>query len=141
MISYSARFQMHTTSYVCFEGTFNWLQIFKRPPPKGHGVCIWPECLLHLAPLFRLCKQCWQVRNTVIFYIKNGYCHAPIGWRLDQWTVQTPSLGVRDAHCTILGAVGCFYPDIHDDWVGGLASAMVQTPWTVPSGFLPHTIS
>ncbi len=80
---------------------------------------------------FRPCKQCWRVRNTVIFYIKNGYCHAPIGWPWDQWTVQTPSLGVREPSCTIPGAVECFYPDIHGARVGGLVSAMVETPWTV----------
>ncbi len=106
---------------------------FKFSKTPSQGLCIWPTYLLHLAPLFRPCKQCWQVRNTVNFYIKNGYCHAPIGWRLDQWTVQTPSLDVREPHYTILGAVGCLYPDIHGARVGGLASAIVQTPWTVLS--------
>ena len=85
----------------------------------AQGVCIWPVSLLHLAPLFRPCKQCWRVRNTVIFYIKNGYGHTPLWWPLDQWTVQTPSLGVREPRCTIPGAVGRFYPDIQGAQVGG----------------------
>ncbi len=91
---------------------------------------LWPSGFLHLAPLFRPCKQCWHVRTTIIFYIKNGYCHAPIWWPCDQWTVQTPSLlvGVREPCCTVLGAVGCFFPNIQGAWVGGLASAMVCTP-------------
>ena len=41
---------------------------FQKTPSQG--VCIWPACLLHLAPLFRPCKQCWLLRNTVNFYIK-----------------------------------------------------------------------
>ena len=84
-------------------------------------VCIWPASLLHLAPLFRPGKQCWHVRNTVIFYIKNGYGHTPIWWPRDQWTVQTPRAlqGVRVPRCTIPGAVGCFYRNIQGAQVGG----------------------
>ncbi len=121
----------YTYDIIClFWRHFQLTSNFQKTPSQG--MHIWPAYLLHLAPLFRPCKQCWQVRNTVIFYIKNGYCHAPIGWRLDQWTVQTPSLGVRAPHCTIPGAVGWFCPDIHGAWVEELTSAMVQT-----SGFLP----
>ena len=76
------------------------------------GVCIWPSGFLHLAPFFSPCIQCWHVRNTVIFYIKNGYCHTPIRLPCNQWTVQTPSLGVREPRCTVPVVVGCFYPDI-----------------------------
>jgi hypothetical protein len=86
---------------------------FQKTPALG--VCIWPESLLYLAPPFRPCTQCWHVRNTVIFYIKNGYYHTPIWWPQDLWTVKTHSLGVIEPHCTIQGAVGsvgCFYPDI-----------------------------
>ena len=90
---------------------------FQKQTPQG--VCIWPASLLHLAPLFRPCKQCRHVRNTVIFYIKNGYGHAPIWWPQNQWTVQTPSLGVREPRCTIPGNVGCFYPDVQGARVGG----------------------
>ena len=78
-------------------------------------------------------KQCWYVRNTVSFYIKNGYCHTPIRLPCDLWTVQTPSLGVREPRCTVPVAVGCFYPDIQGARVGGLTSTMVLQPWTVLS--------
>ena len=96
-------------------------------------VCIWPSGFLDLAPFLGPCIQCWHVRNTVIFYIKNGYCHTPIRLPCNQWTVQTPSLGVREPRCTVPVAVGCFYPDIQGAQVGGLTSAMVLPPWTVLS--------
>jgi hypothetical protein len=68
----------------------------------AQGVCIWPVCLLHLALLFRPCKQCWLVRNTVILH-KKWLLSRAIWMALDQWTVQTPSLVVREPCCTIPG--------------------------------------
>ena len=35
--------------------------------------------------------------------------------------MQTPSMGVREPHCSISGAVGGFAPDIHGDQGGGFS--------------------
>ena len=107
---YTMSYVRRTMSYVCFEGTSQRLQIFPIPPAQGMG--IWAESFLQVAPFFRLRNQCRRARNTAIFYIKIGYSHAPFWWTLDQWTVQTPSIGVSEPRCTIPGAAGWFSPAI-----------------------------